>query len=88
MGVGMLKRKKELNYRRGYTHKDCSGCDHYVASFEVMSCANNGGVLRTEPRCAPVGLQSGRAYRINPNSVCDAFDNTKGLERMKRGWTP
>lgn len=77
----MLKLKRELNYRRGYTWKNCGGCDHFVGQHMVKTC--NGKPLREEPRCRVIGLENGRMYRVNKNSVCDRYDNTKGLSRLK-----
>lgn len=85
MGVPRLKKKAELNYRRGLTWKNCSDCEHFVADFEVRSCARDGRVLRREGRCKIIGLKHGRAYRILPHYICDACDNTKTIERLKKG---
>jgi hypothetical protein len=81
MGSIRLKKKTELNYRRGNTAHACHECNHYVPNFAVSGC--NGEILQQEPRCAVMGLKNGRAYRINPNSICDAHDNSKLLERLK-----
>jgi len=83
MGGRRLKKKIELNYRRGGTAHDCSECNHYVADFVVKGIG--GAVLRTEPRCRIMGLEHGRAYRINPRCICDAHDNSDYLRRL-RGW--
>lgn len=34
MGSQRLKRKTELNYRKGLTSRSCSDCNHYVADGE------------------------------------------------------
>jgi len=81
MGSPMLKRKKEFNYRRGTTAHNCAECNAFVRNFEVT--AIGGQVMRTEPRCMLMGLKSGRAYRINPNNVCDAHDNSEFLKRLR-----
>lgn len=81
MGVQRLKIKDELNYRPGYTHKSCDGCDYFVHAHR---CAP--GELWEAPRCQVIGVERGRGFRVNANYVCDRFDNTKGLERLKRGW--
>lgn len=81
MGVPKLHIKKELNYRRGYTDRHCSGCDHYVANPEPL-----GGFRATnDGRCRIIGLKPGRAYQILPGSICDRFDQTNTLARMKAG---
>lgn len=77
----MLKIKRELNYRRGGTCRNCEGCDHYVASHMVKTC--NGNPLREEPRCKVVGLENGRMYRVHPGNVCDKYDNTLRLAWIK-----
>ena len=72
MGAPTLKKKVELNYRRGTTAHDCSECNAFVAEFEVR--AINGKILKKEPRCMVMGLKDGRAYRINPKNICDTHD--------------
>ena len=79
----MLKIKEQLNYRRGYTHASCSECNHYVENFKRTSF--NGADLGEEPRCRIIGLQLGRMYRINPKNICDRFDNSELLTRLKKG---
>jgi len=74
MGAPTLKKKKELNYRRGQTSRHCSGCDFFVKSFSAID---------HHSVCRKIGLKPGRAFRINPNNQCDAFDNTNGLKRLK-----
>jgi len=79
----MLKIKEELHYRRGYTHAHCSDCNHYVQTFKRESF--NGADLGEEPRCRVIGLQLGRMYRIHPKNICDQFDNSELLARLKGG---
>lgn len=81
MGSVRLKKKIELNYRKGTTAHDCSECNHFVDEFEVHGI--NGEVLRVEPRCEIMGVNNGRAYRINPKSICDAHDNSIHLKRLR-----
>ena len=83
MGVPKLKAKAKRNYRRGPTWRSCSGCDHYVGSFEVRSCGKEGQVLRTEGRCRLICLKHGRQYRILPHYICDDFDDTKTMAEIK-----
>lgn len=64
----MLKRKKELNYRKGLTWKDCSGCLAFVSGFKVVGIG--GELLGEEGRCKTVGLEPGRQYRILPHYIC------------------
>ena len=75
-----MKKKRELNYKRGTTAHDCSECNYYVAEFEVRGIG--GKVLGTEPRCMVIGLKDGRVYRINPKNICDEFDNSEFLRRL------
>ena len=82
MGSPRLKKKIKLNYRRGSTAYDCSDCDSYVPEFEVRGIG--GKHLRTEPRCMVMGLKDGRAYRINPKNICDAYYNSEALKRLCR----
>jgi hypothetical protein len=81
MAAPTLYIKKELHYRHGYTDRHCSGCDHYVANPEPL-----GGFRSTgDGRCRVMGLKPGRAYRILPGHICDRFDQTKTLARLKAG---
>ena len=73
----MLKKKREVNYRRGTTGRHCAVCDHFECAFQVRGC--NCEPLAIEPRCAVIGLENGRAYRIGAKNLCDRFDNTKRL---------
>ena len=81
MGVPRLHIKKEVNYRRGYTDRHCSGCDHYVANPAPL-----GGFRATaDGRCRIISLKPDRAYRILPDNICDRFDQTQYLARLKAG---
>ncbi len=80
MGVKRLKIKDELHYRPGYTDRHCSGCDHFVPAHLCVQ-----GELWEAPRCRVIGVERGRGFRINPNSICDRFDQTKVLARLKAG---
>ena len=73
----MLKKKREVNYRKGTTGQHCAVCDHFECAFQVRSC--NGRPLALAPRCAVIGLENGRAYRIGEKNLCDRFDNSKRL---------
>lgn len=81
MGSPRLNKKIELHYRRGYTHSHCGCCDHFVRNHEVRKCT--GEPMGVEPRCRIIGLENGRGYRINPNSVCDAYNNTETIKRLR-----
>lgn len=84
MGVPKLKAKAERNYRKGLTHKDCSGCDHFVRNFEVKSCGKEDRTVAVEGRCRVIGLQHGRAYRILPHYLCDDYDDSVELAEMQK----
>jgi len=73
-----MQSKKELNYRRGQTWRNCGGCDHFVDSVNTM-----GLLGRHYPACHKIGLKPGRAYCVHENNQCDAFDNTAGLKKLK-----
>ena len=77
----MLKIKEELHYRRGYTHASCSECDHYDEKFKLTGIS--GADLGEEPRCRIIDLKPGRMYRVHPGSICDKYDNTIRLARIK-----
>jgi hypothetical protein len=79
MGVKRLQIKNDLNYRPGYTHASCDGCDHFVTAHNCCS-----GELWEAPRCRVIGIERGRGYRINPSSICDKYDNTEGMKRYRR----
>jgi len=82
MGSVRLKKKTELHYRRGPASGGCSQCNSYLWNFEVRGC--DGVVRKMEPRCKVMGLQNGRAYRINPLNICDRFDNSRHMARIRR----
>jgi len=75
MGSPTLKKKIELHYRKGSAAHDCSECNHFVPSHPEGS----------GPRCRVMGLKPGRAYRINPKFICDAYDNSRYMERLMGG---
>ena len=80
MGSHRLKRKIELNYRRGTTSRSCSQCNEYVSEFEAK---NLGGETKgLEHRCRVLGLNHGVAYRVHPQNICDRFDNSSYLARL------
>lgn len=69
MGVRKLKIKTDLNYRPGYTHSYCGHCNSFVHG--------------PEPRCKIIGLEPGRLYKINPGYICDKFDGSEHLKRIR-----
>lgn len=81
MGASQLHTKKSLNYRRGYASRSCNDCNDYVV-IEITGI--DGQSLGKQPRCNRIGLNPGRAYKINPKSICDAFDNSRLLARISR----
>lgn len=65
-----MKKKREMNYRRGNKSMNCSICSHFV----MMQIKGIGGEdLGEQGRCPIIGLQAGRMYRILPASVCGAL---------------
>ncbi len=78
MGTPRLRIKTELNYRRGYTSRSCNHCNHLVTVPSEK---------HLEYRCTIIGVKPGRLYRINPNNICDAHDNSRYLKRLKGGMT-
>lgn len=82
MGVKKLQIKEELHYRKGPTWGGCSQCNHYVHSFEI---ARDGNWATGEPRCRVIGLKPGRLYKINPGNICDKYDNSISLRRIRGG---
>lgn len=73
MGGRRLKKKDELNYRRGRTWKKCSFCKHYVDQFRVVLTFSKGED-RIEPRCKIMGLNNSIRYRVHPDNICDAYE--------------
>lgn len=69
MGVARLKRKTELNYRRGTTSRYCDHCNHLV---KLLYGVDDDDVWR----CEMIGVNLGRLYRINPRNICDAFESS------------
>lgn len=80
MGVPRLKKKIELNYRRGTSAHYCSECNAYISEFDVRGI--DGRHIGFEPRCMVMGPKSGRSYRINPNNICDAHYSSDHLNRI------
>ena len=80
MGSVTLKKKKDLNYRSGYTSRSCGDCNHIIRDFAVRTV--DGEFKKTESRCHIMGPYNGRAFRISPNNICDAFDNSQLLKRL------
>jgi hypothetical protein len=76
MGSPSLQKKKELHYRRGPTSRACSDCNHFIWL---------GSDTERDGRCKIMGLEPGRAYRINPDNICDAHDNSEYLKRLREG---
>lgn len=77
----MLKRKAKLNYRRGYTHSNCGCCDHFQPQCQLQGIGDVE--LPPGPRCKIVGLEPGRMYQVSRKNICDRFDNTLTLKRIK-----
>jgi hypothetical protein len=74
MAAPTLKKKQELNYRRGRTSTSCRYCNHAVLVHWELD------VSETEVkdlRCWIMGLKPGRAYKISPDNTCDAHDNSE-----------
>lgn len=79
----MIKRKMELNYRQGYTHASCEDCNHYVADFDANATFAGRLEPRLEPRCKEIGLHPGQGYRVGPRKICDRYDNSAALRRIR-----
>lgn len=75
MGVARLKKKTELNYRRGTTSRYCGHCNHCVAFQKADGSSKYF-------RCRIIGLESGRLYSIHPQNICDAWDDSRYMERL------
>jgi hypothetical protein len=81
MGKPRLRMKTELNYRRGSTAHYCSQCNFYVSKFDVkLLDGTSSGIV--QPRCRVIGLRNSRRYRINPDGICDKYDNSKYMSRL------
>lgn len=73
MAAPMLKKKKELHYRRAGTSRSCRYCNHFTSFVSSSS------------RCKIIGIDGGRVYNISPNSICDKYDGSEYLKRLKAG---
>lgn len=60
----MLKKKREVNYRKGTTGRHCAVCDHFVGEEFPGAW----------PRCTVIGLKRGKMYRIGTKNLCDRFE--------------
>jgi hypothetical protein len=83
MGVKRLKIKNELNYKRGRSWAYCGECDHFVSHYDIVEQTPYGAQVTSEPRCKIIGLKPGRQYRIHPANICDRYDNTEHMKRIK-----
>ena len=81
MGSPQLKAKIELNYRRGTTSKSGRYCNHFMSASEAFAAFS----CDSEPRCRIMGVEPGRSFRISPNSICDKYDGSEHLKRLKAG---
>ncbi|MBV5305577.1 MAG: hypothetical protein J0652_02665 [Desulfobulbaceae bacterium] len=82
MGAPQLHIKKRLNYRTGCASRYCRICDEFC-TVQIKGIA--GQDLGMQPRCKRIGLDAGLAYRINPKNICDAYDATIHLAKLKKG---
>lgn len=80
MGVPTLKRKQELNYRRGSAASCCARCNHFIPDVEPYDNVSIDKLakLQVEHRCRIIGDEPGRAYRVARHAICDAYE-----ERVK-----
>jgi hypothetical protein len=76
MGRPRLKIKNTLNYRPGGTAHHCSDCNY----FGKLLIFHKGEL---EPRCKKIGENQGIEYRINPKYICDQYDNSEVLKRLR-----
>jgi glucose-6-phosphate isomerase len=73
--------KKKNNYRHGGQSRHCSYCN----SFKTVQISGIGGAdLGTQPRCEWIGMDSGKNYKINPEYICDLYDNSIQMARYNR----
>ncbi len=97
MGSVRLKKKTELNYRKGSTNEaeNCKHCENFVPEFVFMSCTVFNGakceVRRFESRCRIMGLKSSAKYRVRADHRCIAHTTSKEYEQkiaeMWKGFT-
>ena len=74
MGVKKLQIKEELHYRKGTTWGYCSQCNQFIDSN-----------LYDGPRCNLIGTKPGRMYKIHPANICDKYDNSISIRKIRRG---
>jgi hypothetical protein len=70
----MLKRKRDLNYRKAVRHDDggkrCKVCV-FRQFVDIYGC--NADVIGRDWRCEPIGIQNSRKYSIAADHICDCF---------------
>lgn len=69
----MLKRKKEINYRKAVTTRDgrfnrCKNCALRML-VDILGC--DGKFIKKDWRCEPIGLGNSRRYACEGDHVCD-----------------
>lgn len=82
MGVKRLKIKNELHYRPGRTAHYCSQCNHWAGEIPEFAALGNDSHGKG-PRCRMIGIEPGIGYRINPKYICDKYDNSIQLKRLR-----
>jgi hypothetical protein len=70
----LLKKKRELNYRRATERFErCKYCLH-KKWVPIMSCASGpDSILRYDWRCGIIGLDNSNKYGIRNDHVCDEY---------------
>ena len=79
----MLKRKRDLHYRRASERIErCKYCAH-KKWVPIMSCASGPvhmRVLRRDWRCEILGLDNSKKYDIRNDHVCDEYERGNHAE--------
>ena len=57
-------------------------CDHCVHDFELHGCDGKPRGIK-ELRCKIIGMENSVRYRIQPDNICDRFDNSRYMKRLR-----
>lgn len=73
----MLKRKRELLYRKALTRWErCKYCANRVL-VGIHGCGPENRYLGRDWRCKVIGIESSRRYGIQDGHVCNEFQKNK-----------
>lgn len=80
--MARLPKKVELNYRHGDEKHRCARCNYFKAAVGI-AMTPGGNPAPAKSRCKVIGLKHGKAYEVDPAFVCDAYDNSFILKKLR-----